>query len=54
MREPTQSMIEFLSEPRIATFDDPYLLGEPAAVPGDVAAVTEHPARFHLMVLKPP
>ena len=33
----------------LATFEDPYLLAEPEAVPE--SALAEHPARFHLMLL---
>lgn len=41
---------EALSFRTVATFDDPYLVAEPDAVPEAARAVTEHPARFHLMV----
>ena len=36
---------------RLATYDDPYILAEPAAVPP--AAATPQPARLHLMLLAP-
>ena len=36
---------------RLATYDDPYLLAEPAAVPNTV--IVESPARFHLVLFAP-
>ena len=35
---------------RLATFDDPYLLAEPSAVPAGVEV--PHPARFHLVLFE--
>jgi GNAT superfamily N-acetyltransferase len=35
---------------RLATFEDPYFVAEPEAVPATAVAV--HPARFHLMLLR--
>jgi hypothetical protein len=37
---------------RLVTFDDPYILAEPSAVPA--AATAPEPARFHLMLLALP
>jgi hypothetical protein len=41
---------ESLGFERRASFDDPYILADPEAVPE--SAVAEHPARFHLVVLR--
>jgi GNAT superfamily N-acetyltransferase len=46
------SIFEVRGFRRVASFDDPYLRAEPAAVPD--AAATENPARFHLVVLGGP
>jgi hypothetical protein len=35
---------------RLATFDDPYLVAEPSAVPAHVTV--PNPTRFHLVVLR--
>ncbi len=44
------STFESVGFERLATFEDPYLLAEPEAVPD--SAVAKHPARFHLMALR--
>jgi GNAT superfamily N-acetyltransferase len=44
------SAFESLGFERVATFEDPYFVAEPEAVPD--TAVAEHPARFHLMLLR--
>jgi len=43
------SAFESLGFERLASFEDPYFVAEPEAVPAE--AVAEHPARFHLMRL---